>query len=151
MEDLYKILPLTVETLFEEAPDAICCQFDTLNDLQTANKILQLVFATELASGKSQTAKKKKEQSSLLQRLLQAIWCRKRPADQDAKDEDFTVGKDTPVKQIKKQTSPLLFPNKKGTIEFQDVIDQVKNALGAFDAALLNPNRGYFPDSELDE
>ena len=52
MEDLYKILPLTVETVFEEVNHTICCQFDTLNDLQTANTILEMVFATELVHGK---------------------------------------------------------------------------------------------------
>ena len=33
MEDLYKILPLTVDTLFDETCKAINCQFDTLTDL----------------------------------------------------------------------------------------------------------------------
>lgn len=44
MEDLYKIWPLTLETLFDEPARAINCQFDTLTDLRTAIKILELVF-----------------------------------------------------------------------------------------------------------
>ena len=39
----------------------------------------------------------------------------------------------TPVKQRKAEVAPLLFPNKKGTIEFEQVIDQVKDALAFFD------------------
>ena len=33
MEDLYKILPLTIDSLFDESKSTVCCQFDTLTDL----------------------------------------------------------------------------------------------------------------------
>ena len=46
MEDLYKILPLTIDTVFDQNQNTINCQFDTLTDLTTASKILELVFQT---------------------------------------------------------------------------------------------------------
>ena len=46
MEDLYKILPLTIDTVFDQNQNTINCQFDTLTDLMTASKILELVFQT---------------------------------------------------------------------------------------------------------
>ena len=45
MEDLYKIIPSTVETLFDEVSKVINCQFDSVNDLRTAEKILELVLS----------------------------------------------------------------------------------------------------------
>lgn len=45
MEDLYKIIPLTVETLFDEVSKVINCQFDSVNDLRTAENILELVLS----------------------------------------------------------------------------------------------------------
>ena len=68
MEDLYKILPLTVDTVFLAHDSVINCQFDTLTDLKTACKILELIFG---AQGKSITAKiQKSPTKSLLQKLL---------------------------------------------------------------------------------
>ena len=60
MEDLYKILPLTIDTVFDQNQNTINCQFDTLTDLTTASKILELVFQTQLETkkGKGNTAKK---------------------------------------------------------------------------------------------
>lgn len=45
MEDLYKILPLTLETLSDSDKNTINCQFDTLSDLSMAENILTLVFS----------------------------------------------------------------------------------------------------------
>ena len=45
MEDLYKILPLTIATSFDPAASLINCQFDTATDLKTAEQILQLVLS----------------------------------------------------------------------------------------------------------
>ena len=90
MEDLYKILPLTIESDFRPESRTINCQFDTAQDLDLADQILQLVFSTDLI-GKV-TINNSKSAHSLLQKLLQAIWCRNR---------EPVVGKATPVKQSK--------------------------------------------------
>lgn len=50
MEDLYQILPLTVDTVFSTSDSVINCQFDTLNDLKTASKILELIFGSQGAA-----------------------------------------------------------------------------------------------------
>ena len=52
MEDLYKILPLTIDTVFNQSQKMIYCQFDTLTDLSTASKILELVFQTPFTAKK---------------------------------------------------------------------------------------------------
>jgi len=58
MEDLYKILPLTVDSIFDETSNEINCQFDTLTDLETASNILTLVFKTHIDSNVKTTTKK---------------------------------------------------------------------------------------------
>ena len=67
MEDLYKILPLTLETVFMLGQKTINCQFDTLADLHMADKILTLVFQAEIgkqASGKEEAGKQADDASS---------------------------------------------------------------------------------------
>ena len=61
MEDLYKIWPLTLETQFDEASSVINCQFDTLTDLRTAIKILELVFTASPDLNEKVGAKKAKQ------------------------------------------------------------------------------------------
>lgn len=136
MQDLYKILPLTVDSLFDESTNSVNCQFDTLMDLETACKILTLVLETPLDSKMKTTAKKQsQQQTSFLQKILQAIWCRKRASSNDgASMVAIQRCPATPVKVRKAEVVPLLFENKKRTIEFDQVIDNVRQALSAFDA-----------------
>ena len=45
MEDLYNILPLTVESDFRSHINIINCQFGCASDLKLAEEILELVFS----------------------------------------------------------------------------------------------------------
>jgi hypothetical protein len=47
MEDLYKILPLTIDQVFSADDNVLNCQFDTLNDLNLAVRILELIFGAQ--------------------------------------------------------------------------------------------------------
>ena len=73
MEDLYKILPLTIDSDFQPDSNLISCQFDTLTDLDMAQNVLQLVFSSEFSTGKGGQkvgAKNSKSTQGLLQKLL---------------------------------------------------------------------------------
>lgn len=56
----------------------------------------------------------------------------------------------TPVKQRKTEVAPLLFSNKKRTIEFDQVIDQVKDALAHFNAFEYGIGTNCLTEDELD-
>ena len=44
MEDLYKIMPLTVETVFNQSDSSIVCVFDTVQDVMTSEQILSMIW-----------------------------------------------------------------------------------------------------------
>ena len=142
LEDLFKILPLTIDTNFDQSKRVINCQFDTQTDLAMAQKILGLIFVSGQDS--EQTVRPQRQTPGTLQRLLQVIWCRNRTASADTADMNSTVGKDTPVKRCQQEQATQVFSTKKSSaIVFTQVIDRVKDAIQAID--------GYQRDSELNE
>ena len=88
MEDLYKILPLTVETKFDQGEASVYLQFDTQNDLSTAKQILSLI--QKGAKGKKNVTK------NFLSKILAAICCRSAAEEQSSQD---TVDFKTPDKK----------------------------------------------------
>ena len=89
-----------------------------------AEKILTLVT-------KPTTKGLGKKKTTLLKTLLNTILCRKRTTSENSS----TLGKQTPVKRAQPQNpTPLLFPQKKARLEFNNVVDLVQDALTAFNA-----------------
>ena len=81
MEDLYKILPLTVDTVFNQDALSIVCVFDTAQDVLTSEQILTMVWQQK--NGKYITPTKTQVKAcaaggeSFIQKLMNAICCRK--------------------------------------------------------------------------
>ena len=101
MEDLYKILPLTVESDFKPQNHIVNCQFESASDLKLAKQILDLVLSTD------HEFMEEKSEPSLLQKLLRTICCR------EPRKPCIDLGKITPVKEVKPSGEPRIYSSKK--------------------------------------
>ena len=124
MEDLYKILPLTVDTVFEQAESCIVCIFDTVQDVLTAEQILNQIW--EQKSPKINKASTKSNES-FLQKLLQTIWCRRQISEDGYKTPEKLKGQELPYN---------FYKTEQNAIEFSNISNMVKDALSAFDSKL---------------
>ena len=81
MEDLFKVLPLTIQTKSVESQRVIFLQFDSLTDLQTADQILTL-----LNHGNTKTKQTKTVTKSILNQLISIFSCRKQTEESSSQD-----------------------------------------------------------------